>query len=133
MQQNVCKQQIEIEKCIEELQSTMHARLQVENQLVESEVLHKEEAINLLEAEKKGRNNILFSLSKNELSSFIFLEMELGSEIKSMDLLLYKMTSWMQEMESDLLVNQRMSEKTRRDKIKLADEKRELVRFNLIN
>lgn len=53
--------------------------------------------------------------------------MQLRNEIKQMDLLLHQMTTWANEMESDLLVNQRMSEKTRKDKIKLADDKRELV------
>lgn len=58
--------------------------------------------------------------------------MDLRKEIKSMDLLLYQMSTWAKDMESELLVNQRMSEKTRKDKVKLADEKRELVHLIII-
>lgn len=60
--------------------------------------------------------------------------MELRSEMESLNLLIYQMSRWESDIESNLLIHQRMSEKTRKDKIKLADEKRQLVRaFYVLN
>lgn len=58
--------------------------------------------------------------------------MELRSELESLNLLIYQMSQWESDIESDLLIHQRMSEKTRKDKIKLADGKRQLVRIAFI-
>lgn len=50
--------------------------------------------------------------------------MDLQNEIESTNLLTHQMKQWEDYVESELMVNQRMSEKTRKDKIKLAEEKR---------
>lgn len=46
---------------------------------------------------------------------------------------MHQMSNWENTVESDLMVNKRMFEKTKKDKIKLADEKKEMVSFIIIS
>lgn len=58
-----------------------------------------------------------------------FLEIVLRNEVESMNLLVQQMVKWETDMESELTVNQRMSEKSKKEKLKLAEEKRAQVIF----
>lgn len=49
--------------------------------------------------------------------------------MESMNLLVQQMVQWETDIESELMVNQRISEKTKKDKLKLAERKREQVCF----
>lgn len=57
----------------------------------------------------------------------MFKEIELRKEIDSLNLLVQQMSSWEDDIESELKLNQRMFEKTKKDKAKLAEEKRQQV------
>lgn len=56
-----------------------------------------------------------------------FLEREATEELEALTTLCRQLEAWRDETESDLTVNQRMSEKMKTEKKALADEKRQLV------
>ena len=55
-------------------------------------------------------------------------EMVLAQEFKKLSTIEKQMEEWEKEMESELTISQRISEKTAADKIKLVDEKRKMVK-----
>ncbi|GJQ86909.1 hypothetical protein Trydic_g11780 [Trypoxylus dichotomus] len=104
-QQIVSKQQVDLENSIMELQTIIAAREENEIKLHEALQEHKNYRNKLFESEKK--------------------EIELRKETDSVNLLVKQMSSWEADVESELKVSQRVFEKTKKDKIKLTEEKRE--------
>lgn len=51
------------------------------------------------------------------------------NEVESMNLLAHQLTQWEEYVESEIIINQRISEKTKKDKIKLMNEKRQQDMF----
>lgn len=47
--------------------------------------------------------------------------------MEGLNLLLHQMKDWEQEVESELVISQKILEKSKKDKLKLSDEKRQLV------
>lgn len=57
------------------------------------------------------------------------VETGLCREIESLDMLIRQMKTWETNMESELTINQRVFEKTKKDQKKLTHDKRFLVTF----
>ncbi|KAF5290868.1 hypothetical protein FQR65_LT11507 [Abscondita terminalis] len=108
-QQIVNKQQRELEICVQELDHICAATEELEIELEEATKLFAEKRVQVLECEKK--------------------ELHLQTEVESLNLMLNQMTSWENEMESDLTVKQRVYEKTQKERRRLVTEKRELDAF----
>lgn len=106
-QQIVSKQQTDLENCMTQLQTTLAARQETELKLAAALDEHKKEQTKLFDTEKK--------------------EIQLRKEMDSVNLLVQQMSSWEGDIESELKVNQRMFERTKKDKTKLAEEKRQQV------
>lgn len=58
-----------------------------------------------------------------------FLEIQLRNEMESLNLLSHQLSQWEDNVESEIIINQRISEKTKKDKIKLIEEKRQQDMF----
>ncbi|XP_060530347.1 coiled-coil domain-containing protein 40 [Cylas formicarius] len=104
IQQTVCRQQRTMEETSKELQTVIAAREEIEHQLKEEKDYYNEVRERLIEAEK--------------------LNLELRNEINAVNLLINQISQWEMQVESDLVVNQRVAEKTRKDHLKLAEQKR---------
>ncbi|XP_022900304.2 coiled-coil domain-containing protein 40 [Onthophagus taurus] len=105
-QLGVIKQQKDIDEFVSDLENITEAREEMENELQESTKLFNEEKQREFEAEKT--------------------EIELRKEVESVHLLMNQMQEWETDIESELKTNQRIFDKTRKDKLKFAEEKREL-------
>ncbi|KAL3274206.1 hypothetical protein HHI36_015620 [Cryptolaemus montrouzieri] len=104
LQQVVCKQQKILEEYIENVKNASAAREELEFELKEYKANHKSETDNLLKMEKE--------------------EKELRNEVESINLLLQQTAIWERDVESDITISKRMTEKTRKDQIKLMKDKR---------
>lgn len=78
----------------------------------------RSELENTLTTERKQLFEREELLSKSEKD-----EKELQNEIEAMNLLIKQITEWESKMESDIVINKRISEKTRKDHLRLAEEK----------
>lgn len=58
---------------------------------------------------------------------FFFLEMDMIAELQKLSALEKQMEKWGKDIESELTISQRISEKTVQDKNKLIEEKRKMV------
>ncbi|KAK5641501.1 hypothetical protein RI129_010048 [Pyrocoelia pectoralis] len=105
-QQTVNKQQKELEMCISELDQICAATEQLEYQLEEDKNTLAQKRLEVLEAEKK--------------------ELRLRTEVESMNLLVQQMKNLEEDTESELIINQRVFEKSKKDKSQLIEEKRQL-------
>ncbi|XP_018330107.1 coiled-coil domain-containing protein 40 isoform X2 [Agrilus planipennis] len=105
IQQQLNKQQEELKLCEEQLQNVIAAKDQVEHDLQIAINEYKETKAKLHEAERE--------------------EIGLRRELEAVDLLHQQMSTWEETVESELAVNQRIFEKSRKDKLKAAAEKRE--------
>lgn len=76
----------------------------MEHELDVTEKKYKDVSNQLLEAERK--------------------EIQLRNEVEAVNFLLHQMGEWEDDVEGEMMVNQRIFEKTRKDKLKLAEEKR---------
>lgn len=79
----------------------------------------RSELENTLTTERKQLFEREELLSKSEKD-----EKELQNEIEAMNLLIKQITEWESKMESDIVINKRISEKTRKDHLRLAEEKK---------
>ncbi|KAK4873726.1 hypothetical protein RN001_013086 [Aquatica leii] len=113
-QQTVNKQQRQIEICVQELDEICAATEEMELELDEAKRSLAEKRLEVLEYEKKGNGLIPFDNKPT---------------FESLNLLINQMKSWEEEMESDLTINQRVYEKTQKDRRQLATEKRQLDAF----
>nr|CAD7570180.1 unnamed protein product [Timema californicum] len=104
LQQEVTKQQCLLDNYHDTLDSMIKTRQETETRVHAARMRHKAEAEKLNKAERK--------------------EEELRSELESLMLLEKQFSDWEKDMESDLTVSQRISEKTKVDKKQLADDKR---------
>lgn len=103
-QQLVCKQQKLLEDYIENLKNTTAAREELENQLREEKTRYKQEQEKLFIVEKE--------------------EKSLRNELEALSLLVQKTSNWENMIESDITINKRMAEKSRKDQMKLMQEKK---------
>ncbi|XP_076250915.1 coiled-coil domain-containing protein 40-like [Rhynchophorus ferrugineus] len=103
-QQTVCRQQKTLEELTSDVQNIITAKQEVENKIQESKDKYKEAKETLIAAEKYN--------------------LDLQNEINSVNLLISQVSQWESKIESNLLVNQRIAEKTRKDNLRLAEEKR---------
>nr|CAD7396560.1 unnamed protein product [Timema cristinae] len=104
VQQEVTKQQRLLDNYHDTLDSMIKTRQETETRVHTARMRHRAEAEKLNKAERK--------------------EEELRSELESLMLLEKQFSDWEKDMESDLTVSQRISEKTKVDKKQLADDKR---------
>ncbi|XP_049823494.1 coiled-coil domain-containing protein 40 isoform X2 [Aethina tumida] len=103
-QQVLCKQQAILEESAETLDTITKAREELQEKLEEERTRHKEVREKLFQSEKTV--------------------CELRGELEATNLLVQQMTEWETRIESNITVNQRIAEKTRKDNTKLAVEKR---------
>ncbi|XP_030767006.1 coiled-coil domain-containing protein 40 [Sitophilus oryzae] len=103
-QQVVCRQQKTLDEITQDVENINAAKQEVENQIKERKEKFKEAKEAMVAAEKYN--------------------MELQNEINSINLLISQVSQWESKIESNLVVNQRIAEKTRKDNLKLAEEKR---------
>lgn len=104
-QQIVSRQQSLLAQCDEELTKQTALTEQEALELNETEKKYKEESKKLAEASKEEFNT--------------------RNEVDVSNNLLLQFSKWEKEVENELKMNQRISEKTRKDKLKLANEKRQ--------
>ncbi|KAB0794085.1 hypothetical protein PPYR_13705 [Photinus pyralis] len=105
-QQVVNKQQRELEMCISELDHICAATEEMELELDEAKKTLSQKRLDVLEAERN--------------------ELRLRTEVEGMNLLAQQMKDWEEDAESELIINQRIFGKTKKDKSSLIDEKRQL-------
>ncbi|XP_066257317.1 coiled-coil domain-containing protein 40 [Euwallacea similis] len=105
LQQIVCTQQKTLDELVNDVQTMSAARQEIENQLQEEKGRYKEVRERLIEAEKSN--------------------LELQNEISSVNLLINQVSQWESRIKSNIAVNQRITEKTRKDNLKLSEEKRQ--------
>ncbi|KAJ8973510.1 hypothetical protein NQ317_000438 [Molorchus minor] len=103
-QQMVCKQQNVIENLFVELQNVSAA---------------KEEMDNILEERKRNYKEV-----KEEYYSTERSNRELQGEIEAVNFLIRQLNEWENNIESNISVNQRIAEKTKKDNLQLSEEKR---------
>ncbi|XP_050303237.1 coiled-coil domain-containing protein 40 [Anthonomus grandis grandis] len=103
-QQMVCRQQKCLEDLVRDVQSMTSAREEVENKIKEEKAKYKEAQEKMIAAEKSS--------------------LELQNEISAVNLLINQVSQWEKKIESNIAVNQRVAEKTRKDHLKLSEEKR---------
>lgn len=113
-QQLVCSQHKVLENIIVDLQNVTAA---------------KEEMEALLQQEKQKQRELRETLYLKEKSN-----RELQNEIESVNYLIHQMSQWESKIESNISVNQRIAEKTRRENLQLAEEKRvqDMLIYNLM-
>ncbi|XP_066154408.1 coiled-coil domain-containing protein 40-like [Euwallacea fornicatus] len=105
LQQIVCRQQKTLDELVNEVQTISAARQEIENQLQEDKGRYKELRERLIAAERS--------------------KLELQNEINSVNLLINQVSQWESRIESNITVNQRIAEKTRKDNLRLSEEKRQ--------
>ncbi|XP_018561589.1 coiled-coil domain-containing protein 40 [Anoplophora glabripennis] len=113
-QQLVCSQHKVLENIVADLQTVTAA---------------KEEMEAALEEEKQKQKGLREKIYLTEKSN-----RELQNEIESINYLIHQMSQWENKIESNISVNQRIAEKTRKDNLLLAQEKRaqDLLIYNLM-
>ncbi|XP_052740436.1 coiled-coil domain-containing protein 40 [Bicyclus anynana] len=80
-----------------------------------------------LQAELRAKqSNENYKKAKENLDQNIITEREASEELEALTMLCRQLEAWREETESDLTVNQRVSDKMRVEKKALADEKRQL-------
>lgn len=99
-----------MEESAETLDTITKAREELQEKLEEERTRHKEVREKLFQSEKTV--------------------CELRGELEATNLLVQQMTEWETRIESNITVNQRIAEKTRKDNTKLAVEKRRQVNTN---
>ncbi|CAG9768078.1 unnamed protein product [Ceutorhynchus assimilis] len=104
VQQMVCQHHKSLEELINNVQTIVAARQEVENKLQEKKLTFKKANEELLEHEK--------------------LNLDLQNEISSVNLLISQISEWETKIESELTVNQRIAAKARKDNLKFSEEKR---------
>lgn len=72
---------------------------------------------------------IVLNRIKYDRIPIFILEIQLRNELESMNLLTQQLTQWEETVESEITINQRISEKTKKDKMKLIEEKRQQDMF----
>ncbi|CAH0563600.1 unnamed protein product [Brassicogethes aeneus] len=102
-QQVLCKQQKVLEESVESLEEMTAAREAMEETLKEEKAKNKEARDKLMQAEKRSA--------------------ELRTEVEATNLLIHQMSEWENKIESNITVNQRIAEKTRKQNTLLAKEK----------
>lgn len=108
MQQNVCKQQKDLEIITDQLTTLTGARAECEAEVEEMRQKVKAAREQLIEEERENT--------------------ELKNEINSINLLTKQITEWEEKMESEIMVNKTISEKTRKINLQLIEEKRNQVK-----
>jgi DNA repair exonuclease SbcCD ATPase subunit len=103
-QQILQKQQKTLDQYIDKLQTTTAAREELQNVLTERREAYKNERQRFFDAESQER--------------------ELRNEVEGTNLLVQQMSQWEDNLESDITVKKRIYEKSRKDKMKLLEEKR---------
>ncbi|KAJ8917137.1 hypothetical protein NQ315_012629 [Exocentrus adspersus] len=113
-QQLVCSQHKLLENLAVDLQNVAAAKEQLETQLEEEKRKQKELKEKIYQTDKTNR--------------------ELQNEVESVNYLIHQMTQWEEKIESNISVNQRIAEKTRKDNQLLAEEKRaqDMLIYNLM-
>ncbi|KAK9888236.1 hypothetical protein WA026_000503 [Henosepilachna vigintioctopunctata] len=104
LQQAVCKQQKILEEYIDNVKTATAAREELEIEVRECKQKFKAGAETLLMAQKE--------------------EKELRNEVESINLLVQQTANWEKEVESEIKISKRMTEKTRKDQLQLMEEKR---------
>nr|CAH7722539.1 unnamed protein product [Callosobruchus chinensis] len=114
-QQIVCAQQKTLEGIISELKTVTAAKEEIEHELEEDKKKYKQLKDKLYMTEKSNR--------------------ELQHEIEGVNMLVQQMTQLESKIESQLSVNKRVAEKTRKDMLKEAAQKREqdMLIYRLFN
>ncbi|KAL1505242.1 hypothetical protein ABEB36_004849 [Hypothenemus hampei] len=104
LQQTICRQQKTFEELISDVQTITAARQEQQLKLQEEKAKHKEATEKMIAMEKAN--------------------LDLQNEINSVNLLIDQVSQWESKIESNLVVNLRIAEKTRKDRDKLSEEKR---------
>ncbi|CAG9764017.1 unnamed protein product [Ceutorhynchus assimilis] len=100
----LCKQQTSLDELIANVQNMIATRQETTIKLEEKKSIYRQATDNLIESEKTN--------------------LEIQNEINSVNLLINQVSEWETNIESNITVNRRIAEKTRKDQLKLAEEKK---------